>query len=213
MTNAYYKLTAAGFKAFCNNMTASKLKSYKLQLGLTDIQAQAIADICAAYSTSFDTAATAQSVSKGATKSREDQRLATTHVIGEFNEQWQANPLVTDAILADLQLPVHKTIPSNNAPVAPLTLTATPTSTGQVKVKWNRNGNSKTTTFWLQWDDNGTWTTIFAGTAAKATLEDWPINVPATFRVLAAKKNQVSGPSNTATIWGNGSSTSLEIAA
>ena len=209
----YYDLSTAGFKAFCNNMTASKLKAYKTQLALTDAQADAIAALAAAYSNSFDTAATAQSVSKAATQTRNTQRKNTTQGLAVFVDQWQSNPLVTPAILADLQLPVHKTTRTTLAPVAPVNLVATPTATGQVNIKWKRNGNSATTTFWLQWDDNGTWTTVYASTATKATLEDWPINTPATFRVLAVKKDQISGPSNTATIWGGSSSASLELAA
>lgn len=155
----------------------------------------------------------AEVAAKNATVAKNAAKKAWLELVKPYNNAWQLNPLVTEAIKTALQLPVRTGPGSVTAPVTPTNVIVTPNANGTVDVRWKRNGNSSATTFIIEQQIGSTWSGVFAATTTKAHMSGFAPGVPATFRIRAVKGQMSSAPTPTFSIYSGEEGMALKIAA
>ncbi len=146
--------------------------------------------------------ANAAAAAISATADKNDNRAGVLALVGLFNNEWQANPLVPDTLIADLGLTIHDETPSQIGVFTPLNLLAAGNGNGEVKLNWSRNGNVWGCSFWIEvsYDGGTTWQLTSSTTKAKAKLTGVTIR-PTAFRVRAERNSQISSPSSASSVY------------
>ena len=146
--------------------------------------------------------ANAAAAAISATADKNDNRAGVLALVGLFNNEWQANPLVPSTLIADLGLTIHDEIPSTIGVFIPQNFTAVGDGSGEVKLNWSRNGNVWGCSFWVEvsYDGGTTWQLTSSTTKAKAKLTGVTIR-PTAFRVRAERNGQVSSPSSASSVY------------
>ncbi|MCE9558436.1 MAG: fibronectin type III domain-containing protein [Armatimonadetes bacterium] len=198
--------------------------SFFLNLATTAADNGSALDLTAAEITSLNIAANQFSASndgvmaaydsyRSAIQTRKSSFDTIAALVRGYNQEWQATN-VPDYLLAKLGLPVHDSTPSFSTPTTPQSLSATALTTGEVKLKWKRNGNIAITQFVVETSSDAvTWSFATVCTSSKVTLTGYTPGTPAYFRVYAKRRTEVSAPSTTAVVYAGGGETSLQIAA
>jgi hypothetical protein len=104
--------------------------------------------------TSFDTQitaeATAKATQKATTQAKKTARAAAATKARIVVKKIQANPTVSNALKAQLQITVPGNNPSPSGPIAPTGLTVETLATGIKKLSWNRNNNPQGVIFLIE---------------------------------------------------------------
>ncbi|HVL39562.1 MAG TPA: hypothetical protein VM328_09255 [Fimbriimonadaceae bacterium] len=112
------------------------------------------------------------------------------------------NPALDAADVARTGLAVRDTVYTPHVPHTPVSLMATPSCDGTVRLKWERSGNSPTTIFEVEASrGGGGWEVLATTTKTKATLAGFAPGIEARFRVRASKNERTSLPSPIAVVY------------
>ena len=192
---------------------ASVASTYGAALNLTAAEITALSTGASQFSAAAKETAAAYDAYRAALQVREKNFKVIAGLVRGYNREWQ-NTGVPKSIIAELGLPVHDSNPSFSTPTTPQSLSATALTTGEVKLKWKRNGNIAGTQFVVETSSDAvTWTFETVCTSSKVTLTGYTPGTPAYFRVYAKRRTEVSAPSTTAVVYAGGGETSLQIAA
>ena len=187
---------------YANFVDVANTNSAVLGLGLPEIlELETARDDFEAARTGRANAAAA---AIAATVDKNNNRSGVLTLVGGYNSQWQADPAVSDLIIADLGLTVHDETPSTIGVFTPLNFTASGQGNGNVTMKWQRNGNKWGCNFFVEVStDNGvTWSLKTATTKARITLIGVTIQ-PTIYRVRAERNGTISGASSQSLVYGD----------
>lgn len=196
-----------------NNMTDGQLASWyanfvdvattnALPLGLDAAETTALSDA----ETAFDNARTARdnafAAAKSSTIAKNDARATVLALVGQYNNEWQANPAISPTLLQQLGLSPHASSRSTVPVFEPTNFTASGKGNGAVTLKWSRNGNVYGCTFFIEvsYDEGVTWQVYTATPKQRITLQGVPM-VPTTFRVRGERNGVFGEPSSTANVY------------
>lgn len=198
---SYNKLTDGSLIAWLNNfVNVATANAAALGIDAPD-QAEIDAardDFTAAYNAKVAAAAAALSATAG----KDIERANSLTVVGKFNAEWQANPAIAQTLIGELGLTIRADGLSKVGVFTPLKFVATGNGNGEVKMKWDRNGNKWGCTFTIEvsYDSGDSWQVVTSTTQAKKTLTGVTIR-PAVYRVRAERNAQFSAPSSGSAIY------------
>lgn len=212
MSNNISKLNDAEMIALLTTMQDG-LDGNLAAYGMTAAEFTAFETAAGNLNTSIISAETAEAAKRSAFAAKSTQRRATNTLTSSLAKRFYANLNITDAMLTKLGLAPRSTGGSRATPKLPLAFLASPKVTGEVTFSWKRNGNGHGVIFYIQQWINGTWTTVYATTKAKETLNGFAVGTEAKFRVYAWVNGQQSAASNESTIYPADDSGALTLAA
>jgi hypothetical protein len=183
--------------------------------GLTPAQLAEIAAMATNLNASINAYESAKAAEALALENRNIQLAASKATLSKWAKTFRANLAISDALLAQLNLPPHNPQATKTPPATPLDLTASADGQGLVSLRWKRNGNKSGTQFLIetQTTPGGEWTITGATTKVRFSFQAVPGNYVG-FRVIAARDDEQSAPSVPVVLWLNGNeNTSLSLAA
>lgn len=182
-----------------------------LQLSPGDITT--MTGLSTGYGNSYSTMVTAHDAARAATQTKDTSKAALIANFRAFARRAQANPNVSDALIAQLGLPVHDTTRTPINPVAPVDLVANSFANGEVKLRWKRGGNPRSgIVFWIEASfDLANWSVVGTSTRASFTLQNQTPGQTRYFRVRATATDKISAPSNEAVIYPAEGGSSLSV--
>lgn len=212
MANKISNLTDAQLAGLLTNMT-NGLDGRVTAYGLTAADFTALQNSTSLFNDAVVFSETAEAARKSATQQKKTQKRSTVGVASGIANRVYANPAVSNQMLAEIGLTPRSQGGTRSAPKTPLDLIAAPSANGYVKFTWKRNGNPTRAVFNLQQWQNGAWITISALTRVSETLGGFAPGIEQRFRVVAWLNGQQSQPSNEFTIYDEGGSEVLSLAA
>lgn len=154
------------------------------------------------FTNSLSAIKAAEDARKAATQAKNTNRRELLSKLMPIVRQVYANVAVTDEMLVAAGLAPRPTYGGRTSPKQPLQLTVDALSTGYIRVRFRRNGNTAAAVFLLQTlRPGGGWQTVFSGTRTRFTLQGFTPGEPVTFRVVATLNGETSQPSNQARIY------------
>lgn len=144
----------------------------------------------------------AETAAKNATQRKNRARAAWLEMARPFNNLWQIDPDVSMEVRTKMQLPVRQKQGARTSPQTPTGLIVKALSNGSLTLTWDRNGNTRSTSFMVEKFENGEWLGVFATSGTRARMEGFPPGVPVTLRVRAMKGRLASAPSVTVSVYG-----------
>lgn len=182
-------------------------------LGLSVSQVESANDAADDFAAKLLAAKNAKDAAKGAVSEKDKSRKTTTSTIRELAQIVKNAPGATPTILAACGLTPGSTPGGVLGPVADVSATAS--ANGTAVIRFNRNGNSRNTTFLLQYrlSESGAWQWL--GTTTRTRFVDGGAapGVFKMYRVISQKAGVDSTPSNEAVIYGEGFFEDFSIAA
>jgi hypothetical protein len=182
----------------------SNCDNYQSALGLTAAQLSSLTNANAEFDAGYHGLLSARLACDNALQFKDTSRVAAEAVVRKIAQQLRANPNVSNALLAQLGLD-PRTKPSRQAPLNdPTLLTATVNpDAGTVTLSWKPNGNRKGTSYVIERLDTveGVWTPVSLSSRTRETLDNIVAGVQETYRVRAARRSELSNPSNPFTIY------------
>ncbi len=191
---------------------ATTCEKYETELDLNVESFALINGAVAGFAAGMTGIENARAISKAATVTKNEAKATATTVARTFAREFKANPSIPASILSELQI-------VTNSPVAPVTSVSNVDvigcDDGVNKVTWNRNGNSSTTSFIVEYKfpNNPLW--ILAGVVTK-TKFDHKDQVPGDtvfYRVTATRNGVNAVPSVPVAAYPTTGDTTLTIAA
>jgi len=211
----YYQLTKPELKVMLQTFQTVALAN-AATLGLTPANLSEISGRNTAFGSSVSDQQNAQAAAKGAVADCTAERDTSITMIGKYNAIFQANPAVSDELIAQLGLPVRNGSGDHLPLYAPTELSAIGCSNGLNSLKWKRNGNLPGVSYVIEAAYDGTedWEIVDVVSTIKFDHTGQTPGRPVAYRVFARRRNERSAPSGVASIYGNGSgqSQSLKVA-
>ena len=137
-----------------------------------------------------------------AVRDQETARVACASAIAAAGRAVFSDVSLAPGLIAALGFKPHATDRTKIVPVTPIELTATPTSNGDLVLKWNRFTNAVAVNFIVESRvPGGNWRFIQDTTKVKTSLSGFPQGQVVEFRVSASKNGIVSEPSTTVTAY------------
>ena len=182
--------------------------------GLTEAEVQELDEANATFGTDIQIAIDRENSRKSAVAAKDEDREVVLAGITTIAAKLYANPAVTDKMLTQAGFAERPVYGSRTTPKQPTGLVANAFSDGNVSLKWNRNGSSRSAIFtvWAT-DSTGAWDVVTSTTKTKITVSGFTPGQFATFKVVSSVNNLTSAPSNLASIYEVGGTTALSIAA
>lgn len=183
-------------------------------LGLSSLQVEQIGDACDAVATALNNWTDAQAAANAARIAKNEAFADTKALVDNFAKIFRADNTIDDSLLAEILVAPHRTPATQSAPVTPTNFTGTANASGEVTLKWKRNGNTSATQFIVEsrGSDTGAWTTAGVTNTTKFVVQATP-GAYVSYRVRAKKKNVTTSPTSAVSFWGEGASVQLSIAA
>lgn len=183
-------------------------------LGLTAPQVEQIADACDAVATALSSYTAAQAAANAARINKDEVFADSKALIDSFAKTFRADNTIDDSVLAEILVAPHRTPGTRTAPTTPTNFTGTANASGEITLKWKRNGNTSATQFIVEsrFSDTGSWTTAGVTNSTKFVTEATP-GTFVSYRVRAKKQNVTTSPTSAVSFWGEGDSGELSIAA
>lgn len=196
---------AAQFRKTCsNNQTVLQVSDGDLEL---------IEDAESEFDAAYEAMVTARAAAEGATQMKDQKREALINAYRPFVGEFQSNPLIPEDVYAELQIPKRGGGGSRGAAITPSNVVASASGTGEITIKFDRNGNPQSAIFTIEHQVGSNWIAVTSGTKTRYKLTGFATGVPAFFRVKATRGNSTSVPSNTVSVWaGEGESFNLNVA-
>jgi hypothetical protein len=191
------------------------VSAQKTTLNMTAQQVTDLTNLANGYIAQYGAMNTARAAAKSATASKDTSRRTMANSLYSYVKQWRANPAVSDALLAQLLCaPRNNGGGSSTTPNMPTDLTAFANGLGDIQLKWKPNGNKSRTVYLIQTRSSaaGAWTTIDAVTKTSYETSATPGEYIA-FRLIATRGGKASNPSISVSLWENGNSETLRLAA
>jgi hypothetical protein len=210
-SNDYLPAGEAQFKLWYDNFLA-KCEEYGVDLGLTNAEITAIANLNTIYGTKITQLVSIKEVYEGAVAGKNLARKNSTANIRAFAKQFKAIQGISPEILKELGI-----VGSSSAgPVRTVTsLDVVGCDDGINKLKWDRNGNAQGTNFVIEYRIGNTGAWLLAGTTTKVTFNHID-QIPGQlvwYRVTASRAGTSSVPSPADAAYGPQGDTELSIAA
>ena len=206
MANQYARLNDETLTLKLTNTSASLLEDLS-PYGVSEEEVLALQDLSADLQTAIALQIAAENFKLAATTgklaAREDAIQTASNLVAKI----YANPEVTDTMLAKIGL-AQRPKYARTRPLIPVTsFFAKAFETGEVKLKWNRNGNSASVIFVVeaQTEPDGPFQYIVSTSRTRVTLRNYAPGKRVTFRVFATRTDAKSSPSNVAIIYGDAS--------
>ncbi len=212
MASFYIPGSDLGASAKLNTLSAGAAAN-AVALGLSAGQLEAISDAVTAFSDALAAATEAKDAARGAVSTKDKARETAEEVAREYAQYIKTNPNATPNILAACGISPS---PTPSGPLVPVTdVTAIGAANGTAEIKWKRNGNSKITTFVLQYRlaEIGPW--LWLGSTTKTRFVDGGATpgVFKMYRILSQRAGATSAASNEAVIYGAELDETLDAAA
>lgn len=186
----------------------------KVALGLTAPNLANIAGKTTAFATSLSAHVAAKNAAESARETKDENRAAAKEMVSQWAKTFRANPAVSNALLAILQVAPHSVPAVKSPPTVPLTLTATSDGNGNIKLAWKRNGNIPNTQFIIEYQTGPAEAWVQLGTSLKRTFDTtWAPGTYVAFRVIATRRGITSAPSTPFVLWNGESEVALKLAA
>lgn len=168
-----------------------------------------------ALGTAIQAVENARAALEAAVQTRDAAYLATAESLSSIGLVIYANPEVTDAMISAAGYAVRDKVPTPVVPVTPNKVVASPSATGTVELKWDRNGGRYGITYQVEGRAEGssTWTVLASTTRQSITLNGFTPGVGYWFRVVPTKNTSSAAPSEPVSIYVGTESPSLQIAA
>lgn len=171
------------------------------ELGATLEEIELLTDNIEAFAQDMDHVVATQTAARSAVAAKNASRATLRAQIAQFSKTWRANPSISDATLAQLNVPPHQT-PGNHSP------TTTPTSLGYsvntenlITLRWDANGNKKGTIYNVEASGDGTnWSVVRTTTSKKTQLTGVP-GQTLYFRVIAIRSERAATPTQPIVVW------------
>lgn len=181
--------------------------------GLTTTEANGLATRAAAFSAKLDEMKAAKLAYETLIEEKDIARAQLRSQFQSYMAQAYASLTVSDPAFVSIGLDPRE--PKQSRPVRiPLNFTVEPFSNGTIVAKWKRNQNTSYTTFRLQQlSEDGVWEEIWSGATLRVELSGFTPGVEQSFRVVAAKGEETSLPSNEAQIYPRNGEEGLRVAA
>lgn len=173
-----------------------------VELGLSPSDLAEIDEAASGFSEDLLLLIAAKAAMHSAAVRKDARKEASQAVIAKWAKIFRANPDISDATLAGLQLAPHHVQGVRTSPTAPTNLVANSDGQGNISLKWDRNGNRNGTTFELQsrTPSDGEWR--FIGTTSKVSFRlQAPVGQQISFRVRATRASRSSHASAPCTLW------------
>lgn len=198
--------------ALQNFHTVCAANATALGLGLPDLTA--ILNATTNFTNDLNAVVAAKAASKAAASAKDAQKKASKAVVSQWAKTFRANVTVSDALLAQLMLPPHKTPGTKSAPTTPTALVASADGLGNVYMSWNRGANRNGTVFLIEFRTSPTadWAVLNSTTKVKFSVQATPGSYIA-FRVSAQRNSQTSAASTPVALWDGSRPVTLAIAA
>ncbi len=181
-------------------------------LGLTAPQLAEIEDAANDFAAAYTAAETSKLMTQSLVATKDAQRAASEEVLRRYGQMILNNPTVSITLKGQLGLTIS---PTPFAPVAtPIDLLATPYANGAVVVKWDRNGNAKSTAYALEakYGVSETWVPVMTTGKTKVSLTGFTPGDQVTFRVFANRGGVTSAPSIEYVIYPNSDAQTITLA-
>lgn len=122
--------------------------------------------------------------------------------LGRLSKTWRAKDTIDDSLLAELRVAPHETPPTFTAVTTPRALVFRADAQGNIRLKWDRNGNTRGTIFQIEasYDRTRTWQIVRTTTASKATLHS-NVGEQVLYRVAAVRGGVTSVASSPIVVW------------
>lgn len=184
-------------------------------LGLTAAQVSGLQGTLNNYGSSLTNLETKVQEKEAAVTSKDQAKETFQDLIRSYAKKFRANTAIPDELLSQLAVAPHTVKRTKTAPAQPVSLIATPDAAGVVTLTWEKNGNNSGTTYQIQTQEPGAsaWTIVGTTTRAKFVFTGNPVGSELSFRIVATRRELFSQPSLPVTIFANGDSSSLQIAA
>lgn len=184
-------------------------------LGLDPAEVTAINTQKTDYTTAFNDQLAAQAAASGTVAACDQEKADTIALLSRYNAEFKANPAVSDELIAQLGLPPRNQGGGSIPVYVPTNLSALGCSNGVNSLRWEANGNAQGTTYLIECAYDGTqdWEIVDASTVLRYDHEDQTPGRPVEYRVSAKRSSVRSAPSNTASIYSGGGSSSLTLQA
>ncbi len=185
-----------------------------LLLGLSLPNLAEIASAATTFNTDLNLLTAAKASASAAKATKDTQKTTSKAVVSKWAKVFRANAAITDTLLAQLQLPAHKTPGTKTPPSMPTMLIASADGLGNVSLNWNRNGNRSGTTFLIEYrlSASDAWALLNSTTRVRFNVQATPGSYIA-FRVLAKRSSMSSAPSTPVVLWDGSGPVALSIAA
>jgi hypothetical protein len=182
--------------------------------GLTPAQASALNTTAIAFSGDLTSVLTTHDAYTAAVRQKDADRRDLLNAVKTIQALVFSKPGLTAADIAAAGFAPHDSGSTAVVPVMPTDFVANPFANGTVSCSWKRAGNKPSVTFVVEASTDGSnWTVVSLGNKTKVTLTGYTPGNTVSFRVVAARGELRSPASNVSTIYGEGSSAPLQIAA
>ncbi len=188
--------------AFGDRVVAA-MEADEAAYGVTAAQSADLRAKLTAFRNSLASSEAAKAAARTAVAAKDVARDDFERTLRDVVKVVQVNSAVTDASRTAAGLPVHDTVRTSSAPVAPRDLVAVADAAGNADLKFNGNGNSSGARFVVQKKAGSSleFVNVDVITATSLRVSGLVVGQRCEFRVLARRGKIDSAPSNTASIF------------
>ena len=182
-------------------------------LGITVLDMGPITSDQTSFTGAIATLVTAKDTLKSATQGKNQVRKKAVNDIRALVRRIQANPTVQPPLKSSLGLNPRTVKPSRVTPVTPAGLTVAGYSNGDNVLDWSANGNKAGTNYLVEakFGAATNFVQVSAGTATRFTHSGQTPGAKVTYRIVAKRRNLVSSPSDTASVYDGAATVGLTL--
>lgn len=189
------------FMAFAQNFLA-RAEEFSTEMGLTQADITRLQEEVARLQSAMENAERLRLASQAATAEKNSARNLLEDDFRAIVEKAQTRDEVTDSIRIAFDITVPSGTRSRTRPAPPLNAVAELMRDGAIDLQWDANGNPPNTQYIveMQTGASGEWRRLDVVTKRRFTYYGAPLGERLTFRIIARRHGEESGPSNLATV-------------
>ena len=174
----------------------------KTDLGLTDQDVTQLADLLTEYNSAVELANKLKIEAAAATKAKDEAKQKFLDKTKKSRNKVNGTDGVPDALKAKLGITIPNSSRNALLPSIPADIVANLKTDGSVEIYWLRNGNTPATQYILEMlpDQSTTWTVVDVISRTSFLHKEPPPVAEIKYRVSARRRQDVSPPSNMATV-------------
>jgi hypothetical protein len=196
------KLTDSDYLVFARNyLTVAEAKQQ--EIGLSDGDIAELRNLVQSFADKLAMSNALKIRSSAAVVEKDDKRTALSGKVRRLSNKISGEEGVPDATRTELGLFVQGAARTALSPNTPYDLVANLLTVGSVEIYWNRAQNSERTLYVLEMQTERTdaaWVTLDILHPVKFLHKNPPDANRISYRVRARRRNELSAPSNTATV-------------
>lgn len=201
MAGTYYPYKDAEFSIWLGNFI-SVASVNAIELGLTTAEINVIKDMQISYTTYLADVEAKKAELAGAVETKDATKSNIIIDVRLLVNKIQAKPDVPTALKAQLGISTRDGGTQPAHPIAVTDLVAKLTPDGSIELSWNRNGNSPTTNFMIEYIDEtvNDWKLLDVVSKTTYLHKGHPLSIPIKYIVKARRVDEISSASNIAYI-------------